>query len=128
MGLPEYIPQQYDEDRRQEIIARFREIFLTKTLPEWDDLLTRLDVCHAPVATLAEVLVSPLFTARDMLCHHRSADGKESIAFASPVKLSRTPATLRRQPVGFGDNTREILGELGYGEKAIDQFFADGVV
>lgn len=128
LGLPEYIPRQFDEDRRQEISAHLRDIFLTKSLSEWDEILTKLDVCHAPVATLDDVFVSPLFTARDMLCRHQHADGKESIAFASPVKLSRTPATLRRQPVGFGENTREILSELGYGEKEIDQLFADGVV
>jgi len=128
LALPEYIPLEFDEGEREKIIARFREIFLTKSLSEWDEILTKFDVCHAPVATLEDVFVSPLFTARDMLCRHKHADGKESIGFASPVKLSRTPATLRRQPVDFGANTREILGELGYGDKEIGQFFATGIV
>ena len=128
LDVPEYIPLQYDEARRQEIISRFRDIFLTKDLATWDEILTKLDVCHAVVATLDEALVSPLFSARDMLVRHSHADGKESIGFASPVKLSRTPAALRRQPAAFGANTREILAELGYGEKAIDQLFADNVV
>jgi len=127
LAVPEYIPLQFDEGRRQEIIARFREIFLTKNLAAWDEILTKLDVCHAAVATLDEVFVSPLFTARDMLLRHSHASG-DSIGFASPVKLSRTPAALRSQPVSFGANTREILGELGYSEQAIDQLFADGVV
>jgi len=128
LGLPEYIPLQFDEARRQEIIARFREIFLSKDMPAWDTILTELDVCHAAVATLEEVFASPLFTARDMLCRHRRGDGQESVGFASPVKLSRTPAASRRHPVTFGENTREILGELGYGVKEIDQLFTDGVV
>jgi crotonobetainyl-CoA:carnitine CoA-transferase CaiB-like acyl-CoA transferase len=128
LAVPEYIPLQYDEERREEIIARFREIFLSKDLAAWDEILTKLDVCHAAVATLDEVFVSPLFTARDMLVRHTHIDGKESIGFASPVKLSRTPATLRHQTVAFGANTREILAELGYGEKAIDQLFAGGAV
>ena len=128
LAVPEYIPLQYDEKRREEIITRFREIFLSKDLAAWNEILNKLDVCYAAVATLDEVFVSPLFTARDMLVRHTHPDGKESIGFASPIKLSRTPATLRHQPVAFGANTREILAELGYGEKAIDQLFADDVV
>ncbi|MDR0477508.1 MAG: CoA transferase [Desulfobulbaceae bacterium] len=128
LGLTEYMPLQFDEGRRLEIIARFREIFLTKNLSAWDTILTELDVCYAPVTTLTDVFASPLFAARDMLCRHQHADGQENVAFASPIKLSRTPAPPYRQPVSFGANTREILGELGYGDKEIDQLFADGVV
>ncbi|HBT96292.1 MAG TPA: carnitine dehydratase [Desulfobulbaceae bacterium] len=128
LAVPEYIPLQYDEERREEIIARFRKIFLSKNLAAWNEILTRLDVCYAAVATLDEVFVSPLFTARNMLVRHTHPDGKESIGFASPVRLSLTPATVRSQPVAFGANTRQILAELSYGEKEIDQLFKDGVV
>ena len=128
LAVPEYIPLQYDEERREEIIARFRKIFLSKNLAAWNEILTRLDVCYAAVATLDEVFVSPLFTARNMLVRHTHPDGKESIGFASPVRVSLPPATVRSQPVAFGANTRQILAELSYGEKEIDQLFKDGVV
>ena len=32
----------------------------------------------------------------------------------SPIKLSRTPASYRRAPPGFGEHTREVLAERGF--------------
>jgi len=36
-----------------------------------------------------------------------------------PVKLSDTPGSIRTAPVGFGESTAVILGELGYSEEEI---------
>ena len=128
LGLPEYIPLQYDEGRREEIIARFRTLFQSQPLAHWDELLTRLEVCHAAVATLEEVLQSPYFAEREMLYHHPLADGRTSVSFASAVKLSRSPASLRRRPAAFGEHNQEVLTELGYSEVAIDELIASGAV
>jgi len=44
------------------------------------------------------------------------------------VKLSATPASLRRPAPTFGQHTAEVLGELGYDQAAIKQLAAVGAV
>jgi formyl-CoA transferase/CoA:oxalate CoA-transferase len=45
-----------------------------------------------------------------------------------PVKLSETPGRLRKSPPGFGANTNQILGELGYSKAEIDKLREESVV
>jgi crotonobetainyl-CoA:carnitine CoA-transferase CaiB-like acyl-CoA transferase len=45
-----------------------------------------------------------------------------------PVKLSRTPLTIRRRAPKLGEHTDEILAELGYAPEAIDKLRAERVV
>jgi formyl-CoA transferase len=44
----------------------------------------------------------------------------------NPVKLSRTPASLRSTPPAFGEATREVLAEAGYTAAEIDVLFSSG--
>jgi crotonobetainyl-CoA:carnitine CoA-transferase CaiB-like acyl-CoA transferase len=46
----------------------------------------------------------------------------------APLKLSRTPPSLRRKPPRFGEANREVLREAGYSAAEIDRLIADGVV
>ncbi len=53
-------------------------------------------------------------------------DGYRGIA--SPVKLSRTPASYRSAPPALGEDTREVLAGLGLGAEAIDALVRRGIV
>jgi crotonobetainyl-CoA:carnitine CoA-transferase CaiB-like acyl-CoA transferase len=45
-----------------------------------------------------------------------------------PVKLSRTPLTIRRRAPRLGEHTDDILQELGYDRAAIEKFHSEGVI
>ena len=47
---------------------------------------------------------------------------------ASPVRLSRTPASYRAAPPVLGGDTREVLAELGLSAEAIDALVRRGIV
>jgi len=128
MGVPGYTPLQYDETRRAEITGFMRTAFRKKTLAEWEIILSSEDVCWGRVQNLSEVLEDPLFAEREMVIEFTSKDGKKSKALGIPVKLSETPGTVRTPPPRFGENTEEILSELGYENDMIKEFGEKGII
>ncbi len=112
---PEYGPLQYDETRREEIIAGMREIFRQKPLGDWEREFEGLDVCVSPIRTVAEAMQDPLFDVRNMV----SQTDQPTPALGVPVKLSETPGGVRTAPSAFGEDTDRILAELGYNEATI---------
>ncbi len=127
LQVEKYTPLQYDESRREEITAELRRIFLSKPLSFWDDLLGQADVCYAGISSLDEVFSDPLFLERDMVVDLPGGGGHEK-TFGVPVKLDRTPGSVRSAPPVFGGSTREVLAALGYLEKEILELFDTGVV
>jgi crotonobetainyl-CoA:carnitine CoA-transferase CaiB-like acyl-CoA transferase len=124
LGKPEYGPLQYDESRREEIIACMREQFRQKPLGEWEREFEGLDVCVSPIRTLAEAMQDPLFNVREMV----TQTDQPTPALGVPVKLSETPGSVRTAPAAFGENTDRILAELGYDETEIRALREKGVV
>jgi crotonobetainyl-CoA:carnitine CoA-transferase CaiB-like acyl-CoA transferase len=128
MGVPGYASLQYDEVRRVEITEFMRAAFRKKTLDEWEVILSSEDVCWGRVQNLSEVLEDPLFAEREMIVEFTAKDGKKSKALGVPVKLSGTPGTVRTPPPSFGENTEDILSELGYENNRIKEFGEKGVI
>lgn len=128
LALPEFIPLQYDETRREDIIAALQEKFRTKTLDAWEAAMEGLDICCSAVRRLDEALQDDVFAQRGMLHHFPGADGHPLVSLGTPVKLSETPGTLRTPPVGFGENTVSLLRELGYGEEEIEGLSRENII
>ncbi|MFO7667805.1 MAG: CaiB/BaiF CoA-transferase family protein [Desulfobacterales bacterium] len=128
MGVPEYAALQYNEEKRAELIDFMRTAFKKKTIGEWSVVLSSEDVCWGKIQTLPEVLEDPLFAEREMVVEIKRKDGKMSKAIGIPVKLSETPGSVRTPPPCFGENTEEILRELGYNDERIREFGEKGVI
>ena len=47
---------------------------------------------------------------------------------ASPIRMDRSKASLRRTPPKFSQHTKEVLAEFGYSSGEIDALIASGVV
>ncbi len=127
-GVPEYTPLQYDDSRREEIIDFYRRKIREKTLAQWEKEFSPLDICWGSVRTLEEALESSLFQERGMVVELKEKDGRRSRVLGIPVKLSRTPGSVRTPPPGFGEDTHDILRELGYTDEKIRDLFDQGVV
>ncbi|MDY0221901.1 MAG: CaiB/BaiF CoA-transferase family protein [Desulfobacterium sp.] len=126
LKVPEFADLQYDDDRRNEIIDALSAIFKRHSIDHWDHEFKEIDVCYARVKTFAEVNGDPLFNEREMLL---TLDGeKETRTFGIPIKLSRTPGSVRTPPDDFGARGREILCELGYTPEEIDAFEAQDII
>jgi crotonobetainyl-CoA:carnitine CoA-transferase CaiB-like acyl-CoA transferase len=124
LGKSEYGPLQYDENSREEIIAFFRETFRQRSLDEWECAFQGLDVCVAPIRTVAEAMQDPLFQTREMV----GAADQELPLLGVPVKLGQVPGSVRTTPAAFGEDTDAILKELGYSGTEIRGMREKGIV
>jgi crotonobetainyl-CoA:carnitine CoA-transferase CaiB-like acyl-CoA transferase len=128
LDLPAYVPLQYDDSRREEIISALREIFKEKRMAEWATLLGDHDICWGKVQNLNEVLGDPLFREREMVVDDEDQNGNPVATLGVSVKLSQTPGSVRTPPKRFGESTHAILKELGYGRAQIETFEQEGVI
>jgi crotonobetainyl-CoA:carnitine CoA-transferase CaiB-like acyl-CoA transferase len=75
------------------------------------------------VQDLPDVLTHPHTRHRGMVIEDGDYQG-----LGAPVKLSRTPASLRRLPPRFGEANRAVLREAGFGESEIAALIAAGAL
>jgi crotonobetainyl-CoA:carnitine CoA-transferase CaiB-like acyl-CoA transferase len=90
---------------------------------ELAERLIRLGVPCGAIATVDRVVEHPHTAHRGLVVQlgdYRS--------IASPVKLSRTPASYRSAPPALGGNTREVLAELGLAPETIEALYRRGIV
>lgn len=128
-GMPELASRQWPEGEEAEaqkaaLQARFR----TKARDEWLAELGPVDIPFGPVLGIGEALASEHAKAREMLLDvdHPVEGRVPQLGF--PIKLSRTPAAIRRAPPLLGEHTREALAALGYDEGRIDALRRDGTI
>ncbi len=128
LGFEQYAGLQYDEERKTEIIAAFRQAFMRKTMAQWESEFSQMDVCVSGINTPDEVLTAPLFKEREMVVELPGADGKPEKALGVPVKLSETPGSVRTPSISFGADTKAILKEYGYTDEQIGEFIETDVI
>lgn len=92
----------------------------------WIKVLNRAGVPAGRVQTLDQVFNDPQVLAQDMVL---TCPGEHTVRVTGfPVKLSATPARLRRSPPALGEHSKEILAAIGYSTADIDKLREDGVI
>lgn len=82
-----------------------------------------------PVLDLGQVLDDPQVKARELLKYVEYPDTPKPVPMAdTAVRLSATPGGIRTRPPLLGEHTDQVLGELGYSEKEVQQLRNAGVV
>ncbi|MFC1939528.1 CaiB/BaiF CoA transferase family protein [Chloroflexota bacterium] len=104
------------------------EVFMSRPLAEWKVRLTEAQLPWAAVQTLPEVISDPQARANGyfVACDHPVHGSIELVA--NPVKLSKTPASVRLPAPQFGQHTEEILLEYDYTWQDINSFKKQGVI
>ncbi len=90
---------------------------LESRLGRWpvEEVLQRLESHDVPcgrVRTVADALADPQVAARDMVLDIGQSDSGPLRALGNPIKLSRSPATVRLAPPRLGEHTNEVLKAL----------------
>ena len=101
-------------------------IFKSKTAQEWVDIATKLGIPNCMIHNLGEVVVQEQALAREAVISVPGiATGKSA---GIPIKLSRTPGTVRKGPPTLGEDTDAVLKRMGYSEADIARLHAAGVI
>lgn len=114
-------PQRVKE--RATLVPLLSEMTQKKTKEEWISLLETAGVPCGPINDLAEVFQNEQVIAREIkqIISHPTAGKVELVA--SPMRLSKTPATIRSAPPTLGQHTNEILeSQLGIDQETIIQW------
>jgi crotonobetainyl-CoA:carnitine CoA-transferase CaiB-like acyl-CoA transferase len=125
---PEYatIPSRFRN--RPEIRAILEPVFARKSSVEWMRVLAAACVPAGPIYRMDEVFADPQVRHLGMAvtCQHPTRG--EVAVVGQPVKLSRTPASVRSTTPAEGEHTDAILEALGYRPADVARLRACGAV
>lgn len=129
VGREDFIPLQNDVESRPAIREALNDIFKTRTRAEWLTLLEQAGTQFAPVYSVSEAMQDPHNRARGMVGEYPSNTGDGAVLqLGSPLKLSRTPASIRQLGRVPGSDTRAILNELAIPEEEVEKLIRNDSV
>jgi len=102
--------------------------FATGPRDHWLSLLKQYDVPSAPLLNLKEVFEDPQVIHLGMLAEMAHPRMGKVRLVGSGIRMSETPPQMNLPPPTAGENTEQILGELGYGEETVANFRKMGVI
>ena len=121
-----------DNAARMRSRERLRSLINAKigeaTVEQWIERLNAAGVPCGRVMNLAEVFADPQVLAQEMVLEIEHPGHGPVRMTGFPVKLSATPAQLRRPAPELGEHTDAVLRELGYAPEQITSLQAAGII
>ncbi len=115
-------------EHHYEIVPILQEKFCKKPRVYWLKVLDANGVANAPIHTIDEVFQDPQIKHLGLPQEINHAESGSSTLVGSAVNLSDTPPQFIRPAPLLGENTEEILIQLGYDKKTIQGLRARGVI
>jgi crotonobetainyl-CoA:carnitine CoA-transferase CaiB-like acyl-CoA transferase len=112
----------------KELVAMFDEVFAGKTRGEWMQILGEHGCIFTPVQDIKDVIEDPQVLANRYMIEVDHPTHGPTRMMGFPWDMSETPASWRRGAPKLGENTDEVLLEMGYSQEDLAQFREDGVI
>jgi alpha-methylacyl-CoA racemase len=129
VNKPEWLSSQFavGEDGvriRGEIAALFKQ----KTRDEWLKLSEVHDICLSPIHELEDLEKDPQLRSRQMIIETEHGDGLKLKGIGVPIKFSDSQPDKPAPAPMVGQDSIEILTEMGYSRKRIEGLLGKGIV
>jgi crotonobetainyl-CoA:carnitine CoA-transferase CaiB-like acyl-CoA transferase len=131
IGEPSFLEMNDETDtwtRRDEIFAKIKERLKTRSSKEWLEAFAGQEFWTAPVYGYADVVEDPQVKHNGTFVEyqHPTEGWVKTPGFA--IKFSKAPSKVERGAPLNGQHTREILRELKYSDKRIDELIQKAVL
>ena len=111
---------------RDELIATLAGRFAERTSAEWLTALDAAEVPAGPINDIAAAFASPWAAGRTVELDHPRLGRTRQVR--PPFDLAATPASIRTPPPLLGEQTDEILAEIGVPPDEIARLRREGIV
>ena len=111
---------------RDELIATLAARFAERTSAEWLAVLDAAEVPAGPINDIAAAFESPWAGGRTVVLEHPRFGPTRQVR--PPFELAGTPASVRTPPPLLGEQTDEILAEIGVGPEEAARLRGEGIV
>jgi formyl-CoA transferase len=112
---PRYATFEQQKANRTELQRTFADRIATSTTSYWLKRLEDVDILSSEVLSLEQTLESEQVAVNEMIWSIQHPALGLFKTLGNPLKLSETPAQVRRYPPRLGEHTSEVLEELGIG-------------
>ena len=117
------LANQMDRAQWPRLKQKLTEVFITKTRPQWNEIMEGTDVCYAPVLRMSEAAQHPHNVARNTFIEVAGVTQP-----APAPRYSRTATDLPTAPAHAGQHTRTVLADWGVDAARIDTLIASGAI
>ena len=104
------------------------KILRKRTLSEWEVLLNNAGLPWAKAQKPTEIVADPQAEANKMFVDIEHPTYGKLKQIAPPVKLSKTPGSIRTTAPEFGQHTEEVLLGLGYSWEDLADLKQNGTI
>ena len=111
-----------------ELTAILVEAFSAQPMEHWTEVFSGVHVTFGAVRGPQEVINDPQLAANDIVVPLEGAGGNLSTTISSPIQLHGVAKVPARRAPNLGEHTDEVLQELGFDAKGIEDLRTSGAV
>src|SRR6516164_621386 len=111
-----------------ELTAILDDVFAAQPMEHWHEVLSGVHVTFGAVRGPQEVIDDPQLRANDIVVPLEGAGSKLTSTISSPIQLHGVAKVPARRAPNLGEHTDEILRDLGFDAKGIEDLRTSGAV